>query len=954
MDTHHGAFYGIGCGGCGGCAAPDLQPPPAAPPPAAEHDDQPLYLPIASALSGEPIGDSAAELVYEQALPPFHTAAPHKQDALPGYPQDMLLGFNDAAQQQVHFGPPRQQLGDRDASRDEEEEDDIGEEDEDDQEQDEDEDEDDEEDEEEGDEEDDEGDDAMDEQQMWPPKRLRPQPYNESAQVLRTYVPMQAVLPQQQQQQQQQEQEQQMMQRKFDPVMRQYDDDNVLPHGLVETVFRNYGVLPKLTLCLRCLTRLEDMEHSPGFGCKKGAKMWKMNWVRSHKKCFGACQCDDFCVSHGYPVDQCIMLNRGASHKVTRYYGQWGDASTKNANPRMLNRDLVRFTQADAQDTTEAAAPAQQPSSVAPQTTAAAAAAATATPSKARTTKQAQQQQQQQQQRRKQRQQQQQQRQEEPVEESSSDDTAVVAATGTPPSSAVATPTGRLDSPTTSSGGELPALSSSSSPSSSSPSAASSSSLPPSSQTARRKKTRGRDARRAALQHQQHQGPRQQQHRLEGQSAYLVPAPGRPAIEYSPTFPCDCCTRLSRLLAVHWIENSLELVHQLRQRVEESKTRCLGFCQSCYLCRIHCAPAIINEGRHPSRYQCLVDDHADTPKGRHHADFLYYCARPTCCNGRWYSRDETHTRTLRKRGAAEHDIVRPLTAEEERQFAAERMANATEAAVPAPAPAALLLPPPVAPVAPAAPAALPIPFVPALTGPDYDALPSAPSVEQVLEASKPLRTGCSSSSGVTVPYTRLARAQRLVARVGARFTCRARVALVLALCVVVAALGAVLAATRQPANIPHATELQMCWSMSWNGDAGRASTQGCRLCTRNGTAYLCQSDLAQRVLVIEASLSPNRYFLQRVKLHASNAATYETTNALLPWTFSSVPSTDEHAMLAQQHSSPADTAHSGNSTHDARAHPQAANSTGDQAGGGTAAAGALQDVWYGFILAVGT
>lgn len=118
-----------------------------------------------------------------------------------------------------------------------------------------------------------------------------------------------------------------------------------------QTMYAPPPALPKLTMCLRCLTRLEDMERSPGFGCKKGARLFKQNWVESHKKCFGACQCDDFCVSHGFPVDQCIWMHPGAAHKVTRYYGHWGDASTKNMNPRMHNGNLVPPAWAVNQDT---------------------------------------------------------------------------------------------------------------------------------------------------------------------------------------------------------------------------------------------------------------------------------------------------------------------------------------------------------------------------------------------------------------------------------------------------------------------------------------------------------------------------------------------------------------------------------------------------------------------------
>ena len=642
-----------------------------------------------------------------------------------------------------------------------------------------------------------------------------------------------------------------------------------------------FGALPKLMLCLRCLTRLEDMERSPGFGCKKGARLFKQNWVVSHKKCFGACQCDDFCVSHGYPVDQCLWMHRGATHKVTRYFGQWGDASTKNANPRMHNGNLAPPAWGADTDPLAPPPPPPQPQPQ-PQPPLPAPAVFPGPPSQKR-----------------------------------SRSSAATVASDATATTAAAAPAASASSSTSPS--PPPPLA----PLVAAPLVAAPLVAAPVAAPVPAPVRQGRTGARVAT-----------QHRLEGQSAYLVPCAGRPAIEHSPTFPCDCCTRLSRLLAVHWIENSLDLVAALRARVEASKTRCLGFCQSCYLCRLHCAPAIINEGRHPSRYQCLVDDHESTPKGRHHADFLFYCARPACCNGKWFARDETHARTLRKRGITHADAVRPLTAAEERLFAETRC----------PAPVLQLAPPPAAPPPADDDAAAAV--VPA---------PSAPSIETVLGASTATSTTCStynnnnSSSSVTVPYDRLLGAGRgggenkLEGKQGvggsggrrtaalAACTCRARAAVVLAVCVVAAAVVGAVLATRRSASALAATELQMCWSLAWSDAGARVSTQGCRLCARNGTAYLCRSDAAPRMLVLEAALSANRCFLQHVRLRATHADTLETANAILPWTFSSAATATAGA-LAQPRDSD----------------PTAANST---AGNST---GMLPDVWYGFILAVGT
>ena len=84
------------------------------------------------------------------------------------------------------------------------------------------------------------------------------------------------------------------------------------------------------------------------------------------------------------------------------------------------------------------------------------------------------------------------------------------------------------------------------------------------------------------------------------------------------------------------------------------------------------------------------------------------------------------------------------------------------------------------------------------------------------------------------------------------------------------------------------------------------------------------------MLILEAALSTNRFFLQHVRLHATQSDTLETANAILPWTFSSTTTAAAGALAQTRDSNSSSSSNNSNST------------------------GILPDVWYGFILAVGT
>ena len=100
---------------------------------------------------------------------------------------------------------------------------------------------------------------------------------------------------------------------------------------------------------------------------------------------------------------------------------------------------------------------------------------------------------------------------------------------------------------------------------------------------------------------------------------------------------------------MQWVATDKSFVGALLLRVEEAKTKCVGVCKTPYLCRIHACPASVSGVKGSSKYQCSGGDHSSlTVKGRYHESFCFYCSNPDCCNGKWFSRDETHARLLKR------------------------------------------------------------------------------------------------------------------------------------------------------------------------------------------------------------------------------------------------------------------------------------------------------------------
>ena len=121
---------------------------------------------------------------------------------------------------------------------------------------------------------------------------------------------------------------------------------------------------------------------------------------------------------------------------------------------------------------------------------------------------------------------------------------------------------------------------------------------------------------------------------------------------------CECYGRLKKLLSMTWVASDSVFVGLLVKRAEESKSKCIGICKASYLCRIHACPAYVSGLKGSSKYQCHEGDHSSslTTKGRYHESFCFYCDNPDCCGGKWFSRDETHSRSV-KRHKKQLDLV---------------------------------------------------------------------------------------------------------------------------------------------------------------------------------------------------------------------------------------------------------------------------------------------------------
>ena len=156
-------------------------------------------------------------------------------------------------------------------------------------------------------------------------------------------------------------------------------------------------------------------------------------------------------------------------------------------------------------------------------------------------------------------------------------------------------------------------------------------------------------------------------------------------------FPCGCFSRLVLLASAPWITEKPELVSKLHRLIVESESACLGFCTTPYCCRIHLCPALKNSGS-GTRYQCQKGSHDNSDnRGRHHADFCYFCGDPACCGNKWFSREQAHTRASKANLDQRRRTVRDDSSDdgdgtgvmkESRALPEKRRKNVTESCAP--------------------------------------------------------------------------------------------------------------------------------------------------------------------------------------------------------------------------------------------------------------------------------
>lgn len=112
----------------------------------------------------------------------------------------------------------------------------------------------------------------------------------------------------------------------------------------------------------------------------------------------------------------------------------------------------------------------------------------------------------------------------------------------------------------------------------------------------------------------------------------------------------ECVHRLQKLAACCWAKKDIPFFACITELRNVAATNgCQGFCTTSHVCKVHACPAeIVRDGHRSSKFRCPMP-HEATARGRHHEDFAFYCADDACCGGRWYSREESHTRAQKQR-----------------------------------------------------------------------------------------------------------------------------------------------------------------------------------------------------------------------------------------------------------------------------------------------------------------
>eukprot|EP00727_Mastigamoeba_balamuthi_P006354 m51a1_g2339 hypothetical protein (647) ;mRNA; f:549817-552239 len=161
-------------------------------------------------------------------------------------------------------------------------------------------------------------------------------------------------------------------------------------------------------------------------------------------------------------------------------------------------------------------------------------------------------------------------------------------------------------------------------------------------------------------------------HRAKRDASEITPSPAAegaagagPGASGSP-FACECTARLEKLRGYEWVSSDTLALRVLGDAEALSREgHCQGYCKTQYCCKIHWCPACIQpegEGK-TTKYKCPYPHESKGKKGRHHLDFAFFCPDPACCNGKWYSRDETHNRRRGPRVHMHTELVEKMLVE---------------------------------------------------------------------------------------------------------------------------------------------------------------------------------------------------------------------------------------------------------------------------------------------------
>lgn len=121
----------------------------------------------------------------------------------------------------------------------------------------------------------------------------------------------------------------------------------------------------------------------------------------------------------------------------------------------------------------------------------------------------------------------------------------------------------------------------------------------------------------------------------------------------------ECLRRLKKLANTSWVRKDPSLSAKSAAFITAAATTCQGFCWASHVCKLHLIPAPVRKDS-DRRFQCSVA-HENVVRGRYNEDFAFFCSDDACCGGKWYSREESHTRAKKVHAPAAMASESPLS-----------------------------------------------------------------------------------------------------------------------------------------------------------------------------------------------------------------------------------------------------------------------------------------------------